>query len=463
MVTTAALATGRRNRTRLMDTRDSHSHNPMMFQPVARLRGSVRVPGDKSISHRALLLSAWAQGSTRIEGLGTGQDVGATAAALRAFGVAIELQGSTAQVQGLPPARWLSPREAVDCGNSGTTLRLLAGMLAGMPGLRAVLTGDASLVRRPMRRVVQPLTAMGAHLALQPLGTAPLSIAGTRLHGASHDLPVASAQVKTALLLAGLCADGQTIVREPLASRDHTERLLSYAGVAIERTGLAVRIQGRGPQACPLPPLQDLSIPGDPSSAAFLLVAALLHPDAAVRVQGVCVNSLRLGWLHALAAMGGQLSLHDETDSCGEPIATVEARSSVLQALDLPAQAVPACVDEIPLLALAAAAATGISRLHGLAELRVKESDRLAATARMLGLLGVVWQIEGDTLIVHGRGSAQAWNRPTEALDAGQDHRMAMAMAVAGLCGSQPTLVLGMHAVASSFPEFQATIARLST
>jgi 3-phosphoshikimate 1-carboxyvinyltransferase len=461
MVTTAALATGRRDRTRLMDTRDSHPPS-QIFRPVAALRGACRVPGDKSISHRALLFASLAPGPTSIQGLGTGQDVLATARALQALGVPVGLSGTAAIVHGLPLAQWQSPVDPIDCGNSGTTLRLLAGLLAAAPGMRAILTGDASLQRRPMRRVVEPLQAMAACISLDLHGTPPLTIEGTLLHGAHHHLAVASAQVKTALLLAGLSGQGDTVVHEPLPSRDHTERLLAIAGVPLHREHLSLRVTGRGPWACPLPPLDTLRIPGDPSSAAFLLVAALLHVDAEVRVHDVCCNPLRLGWVRALQRMGADMTLEDQRLAEGEPVATLVARSSSLTCLELEPEEVPASVDEVPLLALASAAARGVSRLHGLAELRVKESDRLAATRRMLALLGVETEVLGDSLIVHGQGSARAWQPTGEPLTAGHDHRMAMAMAIAGIVGPVATRVQGPEAILSSFPEFQTTLANLA-
>lgn len=461
MVITAALVTRGRDRTRLMDTRDSQP-SVQTFLPCPALRGSCRVPGDKSISHRALLFASLAPGPTRLQGLGTGQDVQATLRALQSLGVPIDATGPDPIVHGLPLARWQSPVDPLDCGNSGTTLRLLAGLLTAAPGVHATLTGDASLLKRPMRRVAEPLRAMGARICLDPQGTPPLRVDGTHLHGTAHDLAVASAQVKTALLLAGLHAQGQTSVREPLPSRDHTERLLEHLGVPLRREGRTAIVTGRGPDECALPAVERLTIPGDPSSAAFLLVAAILHPDAEVRVQDVCVNPLRIGWLRALERMGATIHLQGARIEQGEPVATIAARSSLLQALDLPAEQVPSCVDEVPLLALAAAAARGTSRLHGLAELRVKESDRLAATVRMLAILGVETHLDGDTLVVHGQGSARAWQVRGEVLDAGHDHRMAMAMAVAGISGPRPTRVRGSEAIRSSFPEFQQTLASLT-
>jgi 3-phosphoshikimate 1-carboxyvinyltransferase len=416
------------------------------FQLVERLRGCVLVPGDKSISHRALLLSALCDGPTRLTGLGTGEDVAATRAALRQLGVVVIPEGEAWLVRGGP---WQSPAAPIDCGNSGTSLRLLTGALAAREGVTAVLDGDASLRRRPMARLVAPLRAMGATIAGEQ---APLRVRGQLLRGGDHVLAVASAQVKTALLLAGLSADGPTRLREPRQSRDHGERMLQAFGAPIQFDGEAWSVQpGR------LYSPAQLNVPGDPSSAAFLVAAAVLHPDAEVTVAGVCGNPTRLGFVEVLRQMGADLTLTPEGTAGAEPVVTLTARSSQLRGIEWAPEVVPSLVDEVPILALCCARATSPSVLRGLAELRVKESDRLEATARLLHGLGARVEVRGDDLHI--------WPGSARALDhwqPGLDHRMALTAAVAGVCGMAAPTIDGWQTTASSFPGFTGLLAKLA-
>ena len=417
------------------------------FTPAPRLVGALTLPGDKSISHRALLFAALAPGASELRGLGTGEDVRATANALQQLGIPVAWQGEDATVQGRPLAQWQTPSAPIDCGNSGTTLRLLMGLLAAAPGLEATLIGDASLLRRPMARVAEPLRRMGAEITLSETGTAPVHIRGKALQGQDHVLPVASAQVKTALLLAGLHAAGATTVREPAQSRDHTERMLGAMGADLTVHEGEIRIQ-----PSPLRSLGRVQVPGDPSSAAFFAIAALLHPRADVTVDGLCLNPGRIGFASVLERMGARMLTGVQRTVFGEPVGRLHALSSILRATRIDAAEVPACIDELPILALAAACARGTSVFSGIGELRVKESDRLAATARLLRLLGAQVRDSSDRLEIVGKG--QASRLAGGRFDAGPDHRMAMTAAIAGTVGGAAIDVEGMESISSSFPGF---------
>lgn len=430
------------------------------FARPPHLRGTSLVPGDKSISHRALLLAGLATGTSVLHGLATGEDVLATAACLRQLGVRVTFAHDHVHVESPGHAGWVAPTVPLDCGNSGTTMRLLMGLLAARPGLRVRLTGDASLSRRPMARVAAPLRMMGAHVELVD-GHAPVDIVGQALHGAAIALPVASAQVKSAVLLAGMFAQGQTQVTEPLASRDHTERMLPALGVTVHSVGLTHMLTG--PSQRPITAGQSWQIPGDPSSAAFLVVAALLHPAAQIQVERVSTNPTRTGFLDVLRRMGANFRVDSGAPLGLEPTGSVFAQSSPLLATHVSAAEVPALVDEVPILALAAAAAQGVTRFDGVGELRVKESDRLAQVSRLLHLLGVPHQTGADWLEVHGLGSTEFWSAPQEVWVPGLDHRMAMTAAIAGTVGRNPIAIAGFdEAVRSSWPEFASTISGLA-
>lgn len=425
------------------------------FSRPSSLRGTLVVPGDKSISHRALLLPALAEGLTRVRGLSDGHDVAATRQALQLLGISIEGRGDLVEVRGRALGQWRAlsavPREPIqlDCGNSGTTMRLLLGVLAAAPLVRAELVGDPSLQRRPMLRVVEPLRQMGAQIETSATGGAPLLVSGTALTGASHLLRVASAQLKSALLLAGLHATGATQVTEPGLSRDHTERMLLAMGARLEIHDHTVCVQPGT-----LQPLGELQIPGDPSSAAFGAVAAVLHPNAEIRLPGVCLNPTRAGWLRVLQRMGGDVQTLGEQEVGGELVGELLSRSSSLRAAAIRPEEVPACIDELPILALAASAAVGTSRWEGIEELRVKESDRLAAIEKLLAAIGVNTRSGSDWLEIDGVGGPAQWAAVKQLWQPGLDHRMAMSAAVAGMTGPHPVEVAGFATVASSWPGF---------
>ena len=413
-----------------------------LVAPSGPLRGEIEVPGDKSISHRAALLAALATGNSRIENYLEAEDTMATLAALGTLGVEWRRLGEGLFEVGGGGLKGLqAPAADLDCGNSGTAMRLLAGVLAAQP-FASRLVGDASLSRRPMKRILEPLQAMGAKIEATA-GCPPLSIGPAELKPINYKLPVASAQVKSCLLLAGLCSGAEVNIEEPVPTRDHSERMLRHLGAAIE--------VGRG--RIRLPANQrlsggDISVAGDLSSALFFLVAALLCPGSDLRVRGVGLGRARTGALEALRAMGAQLEVLNRRESSGEPVADLRARHSPLSAIELDGRDAASMIDEYPLLFVAAAAARGRSRFTGLGELRHKESDRLASMARALAAVGVEARIEGDGMEIEGGSIAGG------AIDAVGDHRVAMSMSVAGLVAAEPVRIEGCAAVATSFPHF---------
>jgi 3-phosphoshikimate 1-carboxyvinyltransferase len=412
---------------------------------AAALRGSVVVPGDKSISHRALILASQARGATLIGGLSRGGDVKNTARALRALGVELAPWGTEPlTVRGAGLGGWREPEGVLDFGNSGTGIRLMAGLLAAHPFF-SVLGGDRYLRRRPMRRIAEPLRLMGARIAGRAAGTlAPLAIEGTRLAGIAYRSPVSSAQVKSALLLAGLLADGETTVTEPERSRDHTERMLRHLGVDVRVDGTTVGVGPVREWAA-----RDLSVPGDPSSAAFLVAAAVIAGEAEITVRNVCVNPTRTGFFEILRAMGARVRLVRRREVCGEPVADITAAASRLRGIDVPPELVPQTIDEFPILAAAALFARGTTRITGARELRVKESDRISTMAAELTKLGGRVRELPDGLEIEGghplRGAACASHG---------DHRVAMSLAVAGGAIPGETRIADTACVATSFPEF---------
>lgn len=419
---------------------------------AARLAGELAVPGDKSISHRAVILGSVAEGRSRFANLAPGADVRSTVSCLRACGAAITVDGNAATIEGSGLRGLREPEDVLDCGNSGTTIRLLSGLLAGQPFL-SVLTGDGSLRRRPMGRVLVPLRQMGATvLGRHHDEMAPLVVRGGDLRGLRYELPVASAQVKSALLLAGLYAKAPVEVREPAPSRDHSERMLRAQGAHLSQTDGWLRL---------LPPERlaplDLTIPGDTSSAAFWLVAACLHPDARVTVRDVGLNPGRVGFLEALQAMGGRVEVANRRLVAGEPVADITACSSELCGVELAGALIPRLLDEVPVLAVAAALARGHTSIRDAAELRVKESDRIRALAVELARLGAAVMEREDGLEIDGvprlRGAV---------CDSHGDHRLAMALAVAGLVAEGETVIHDAGAVDISYPGFWEDLARLA-
>ena len=422
-----------------------------VIQPARRLRGELRLPGDKSITHRAYLLGAVGAGDSRFRRPGIGADTQATAGVVAALGVAHAVHGDELVVRGRGFSGLREPADVLWCGNSGTTLRLVSGILAGRP-FHSFVTGDDSLRRRPMGRVVEPLRAMGAHICARADGTrAPMAFAPASLHGARLRSPVASAQVKSAVILAALQAEGPTSLDQPAPSRDHTERMLRAQGAAITADGAAVTCVPNGSLA----PL-DLDIPGDFSSAAVWIAAAVVHPDAQVVIHNVGLNPLRTGLLDVLGAMGADVSVEVERRE-PEPVGTIVARTSSLRAADAGGDLVPRLIDEAPLVAVLAAHAVGESRLRDAAELAAKESNRLRTTAAALAALGVEVDEQPDGFVTAG-GQHVAGGR----VDAAVDHRIAMLAAAAALSGDGPVTIDGAASAAVSYPGFWDDLALLS-
>lgn len=408
------------------------------------LRGRIAVPGDKSISHRALILGGMAEGETRIEGLLEGDDVLATAAAVRALGAEVDRLGEGVwRVRG---GAWRSPAAPIDCGNSGTGARLLIGAVAGRP-VTATFTGDESLRGRPMKRVTGPLSEMGARF--EGGETLPITVHGGGLGGLDFDNAKSSAQVKSAILLAGLGTDGDVEVTEARPSRDHSENMLTAFGCEVIRDaadgGTRVRLGARRTLKG-----ADILVPGDPSSAAFPLVAALIVPGSEVTVHGVLLNPLRAGLFETLIEMGADLKIESRRIVGGEVVADITARASALRGVTVPAGRAPSMIDEYPILAVAAAFAEGETVMHGLEELRVKESDRLAAILAGLAVCGVTARAEGDTLVVAGGVPAGGGSVTTHG-----DHRIAMSFLVLGLAARDAVTVDRPDMIATSFPGFE--------
>ncbi len=427
--------------------------SPLAARPGRPLSGRVRVPGDKSISHRALIFGALTVGETRITGLLEGEDVLNTGKAMRMLGAKVERQGEGIwSVHGVGVAGFAEPAGILDLGNSGTGCRLVLGAVAGSP-ITATFDGDASLRKRPMRRVLDPLERMGARVIMAAEdGRLPVTLRGAAdPMPIVYEMPVPSAQLKSAILLAGLAAPGETTVIETEATRDHTERMLKHFSAKVKvmphgEHGRRITLTGQ-PELEPAP----VMVPADPSSAAFPLVAALIVPGSEVIVEGVMTNPLRAGLLATLREMGASIEILATRDEGGEEVSDLRVRGGGLRGVDVPAERAPAMIDEYPILAVAAAFAEGITRMRGLKELRVKESDRLAATAEMLRVNGIEVQIEGDDLIVQGRGRAPAGG----GLVATQmDHRMAMSALIMGLASEKAVAADNTAFIATSFPTF---------
>ncbi|NVD43999.1 3-phosphoshikimate 1-carboxyvinyltransferase [Qipengyuania atrilutea] len=422
------------------------------FLPSGPLTGRIRVPGDKSISHRAIMLGALAVGETRISGLLEGEDVLATAAAMRAMGAAVDRSDDgTWLVRGVGVGGLLQPAGALDMGNSGTSTRLLMGLLASH-AITAVFTGDASLSRRPMGRVIDPLSEIGATFTPSPGGTLPLMMEGAETPvPITYRLPVASAQVKSAILLAGLNTPGITTVIEPVPTRDHSERMLKGFGadIEVEEVGGERHIRLRG--EADLKP-QTLTVPGDPSSAAFFAVAASIVPGSDLVIENVGLNPTRDGIYRVLEQMGANIERLETREVGGEPVADVRVRHASLTGIDVDPAVAPSMIDEFPVLFVAAALANGTTRTSGLEELRVKESDRLTAMADALRLIGANVEEAEDGLTIHGTGGATLPGGGPVATQL--DHRIAMSMAVAGCVSENGVEVDSAEPIATSFPGF---------
>ncbi|MBK8069699.1 MAG: 3-phosphoshikimate 1-carboxyvinyltransferase [Rhodanobacteraceae bacterium] len=422
------------------------------LQPADRVHGRITVPGDKSISHRAVMFGALARGTTRVSGFLPGADTLATAQILRDLGVAIERTGETdLLIEGVGLHGLRGAAHPLDCGNAGTAMRLLAGLLAGQR-FASTLVGDESLSRRPMRRVMDPLRSMGARIASTEAGTAPLLIEPSDgLRGIDYTCPVASAQIKSCVLLAGLYASGETAVTEPAATRDYTERMLAALGADVVVEGLTVRLRpGRELAA------QPIAVPGDFSSAAFFLVAGAIARNGEVVIENVGLNPRRTGLLDTLLDMGADIEILDRRDIAGEPVGNLRVRPSSLRAVDVPLARVPDMIDEFPAFAIAAACAEGTSRVRGAHELRVKESDRIAAMARGLAAIGVDVEEFEDGMAIEGREQLGGGR-----IDSRGDHRIAMSFAVASLCAREAIRIDDCANVDTSFPGFATLASRI--
>jgi 3-phosphoshikimate 1-carboxyvinyltransferase len=413
--------------------------------PAVSLRGAVAIPGDKSISHRAVLIGAICEGETVVRGFGRSEDTESTVRAVRALGVEVDDEGlDTLRVHGVGLRGLKAPAEPIDCGNAGTLVRLVAGILAGQTWQQFELCGDESLSSRPMGRIADPLTAMGAGVETAD-GHLPLGIDARPLHGIDYELPVASAQVKSCLLLAGLSAEGETTVVEPVPTRDHTERMLRAAGARLQTRPGRVTIQPADQLE-----LGEVVVPGDISSAAPLVLAATLLPGSELIVTGVGVNPTRTGFLDVLERMGARISIFNRRTAAGEPVADLEVTHAELVATEIEAEEVPRLVDELPLFALAASMAHGDSRVRGAAELRAKETDRIDAVADGLRALGAHVTGTRDGFRIRGVPARPRGGR----MSAAGDHRVAMLAAVAGLASRDGVEIEGAETVAISFPGF---------
>ena len=428
-------------------------------RPTPRLEGEVKLPGDKSISQRAILLNSIANGSAHVSNLCEGDDRTSILSCMRGLGVEIVEHRDCAvsgadecfEVRGRGMGGLVEPSNVLDAGNSGTAARLVTGLLAAQPFF-TVLTGDDSLLSRPMDRVIQPLRLMGADIrGRRGDSLAPLAVRGGGLNGIDFDQPVASAQVKSSLLIAGLHADGETTVRQPAMSRDHTERMVSAMGANIDVDGLSVTVA-----RSELEPV-DIAVPGDISGAAFWLVAGAVHPNAEIRLPGVGINATRSGVLEVLNRMGASISVENVREENDEPVADIVTRSSDLEGVEIGGDLVPLVVDELPVLAVAATRASGTTVISDAEELRVKESDRISATVDGLARLGAAIEERKDGMTIRGGGRLSG-----STVSSYGDHRIAMSMAVAGLCAEGETTVDGAEAAGVSYPEFWDTLASIS-
>jgi 3-phosphoshikimate 1-carboxyvinyltransferase len=414
--------------------------------PGGAMSGEVRVPGDKSISHRSIMLGALANGVTRVDGFLEGEDALATLAAFRAMGVEIEgpFNGSVT-IHGVGLHGLSAPANTLDLGNAGTGMRLICGLLAGQ-AFDTKLTGDASLLSRPMGRVIDPLAMMGAHIESVEGGRPPLTIrGGQKLKGIHYDLPMASAQVKSCLLLAGLYSEGTTSIVEPEPTRDHTERMLRGFGYPVLSKGSEISLQGGGTlQAC------NIDVPADISSATFFLVAASIAPGSDLTLTHVGINPTRIGVINILQLMGADITLHNQREVGGEPVADMHVRYAPLKGIEIPADQVPLAIDEFPALFIAAACAQGRTVLRGAAELRVKESDRIAAMAEGLSTLGILNEVLEDGIIIEGGAIGGG------VIKTYHDHRIAMSFAIAALRANSEITILDCDHVATSFPGFDS-------
>lgn len=415
-----------------------------VIKPSGKLRGEITVPGDKSISHRSVMLGSIAKGDTRISGFLTGEDCLSTIDCFKKLGIDIEVNGTDVTVHGKGLKGLSAPAETLDVGNSGTTLRLMSGILSAQP-FTTRLTGDSSIQKRPMGRVASPLGLMGAKITSEnEKMTAPLTIEGQKLHGIDYTLPVASAQVKSALILAGLYADGETRITEPEATRDHTEIMLNYLGADIRKEGDTIVVRPAAELTG-----KDITVPGDISSAAYFIAAALISKDSEVLIKNVGVNPTRTGIITAFKAMGGNIEITNERTVCGEPVADILVRSSRLHGVVIKGAIIPKLIDEIPVIAAAACYASGETVIADAAELRVKESDRIKTMAAELGRMGATVIQTDDGMIILGGIPLHG-----AVCESYNDHRVAMSVAVAALGAKGETQIKDCGCVDISFPGY---------
>ena len=433
----------------------------LTITPGRPLKGTIAVPGDKSVTHRAIILTALAEGLSQVTDYCRGEDCLNTMRAFQSLGVRIEETPERLTVHGKGMWGLTEPFGPIDCGNSGTGIRLMAGLLAGQDFF-TVLTGDESIRRRPMGRVVKPLRAMGATIAGRKGGElAPLAITGTRLKGMSYESPVASAQIKSSLLFASLYADGLTTISEPRLSRDHTERMFAYFGIPFHRDGCTVRIEGR-------PSIRwsgkTVVVPGDLSAVAFFIVGASIVPDSDVTVLSVGMNPTRTGLLDILRQMGAHIEVLNPREEAGEPVADLRVRSMPLRGVQIGPEQIPQTIDEFPILCVAAAVADGETVITGAEELRVKESDRIATMAAELRAMGARIEERPDGMVIQGLGRKGANGTLTGATCASHgDHRVAMSVAIGALTAAQPTQIQDTACIETSFPNFDRKLLELLT
>lgn len=424
----------------------------LQITPTKRMEGTLTVPGDKSISHRAVMLGSIAEGTTEISGFLAGEDCLSTIKCMQALGVPIKMEEDKVIVEGQGLGGLQEASNILDAGNSGTTIRLLSGILAGQP-FTSIINGDASLRKRPMGRIIRPLMLMGAHvLGRGDDNYAPFAIRGGNLRPLTYTLPVASAQLKSALLLAGLYAEGWTEIIEPIQSRNHTELMLNSFGAHLHKEDNIIRIEGGTPLRG-----QKLIVPGDVSSAAFFMVAGLIVPEGHIILKNVGLNKTRSGIIEVLQEMGASLNIRDIYSTAGELMGTVEVQSSELKGVTVGGEMIPRLIDEIPILAVAALFAKGITEIRDAAELKVKESNRIAAICQGLQRLGARMEELPDGLRIYGGQSLQG-----NTCDSFNDHRIAMALAVAGLRAQGDTYIEGAEAIDISFPGFKETLNMLA-
>ena len=434
----------------------------MTTTPGCVLKGTIGVPGDKSVTHRALILTALAEGESRVSGYCRGEDCLNTMRAFQALGIRIDETPECLTVHGKGFWGLSEPNGPIDCGNSGTGIRLLAGLLSGQDFF-TVLTGDESIRRRPMGRVVRPLREMGAVIAGRKGGElAPLAITGTRLHGIEYVSPVASAQIKSSLLFAGLFAEGTTKLREPRLSRDHTERMFQSFGVPLEREDGALVLHGRSSAGWAG---RAMTIPGDFSAAAFFIVGATIVPGSDVTIRNVGFNPTRIGLINVMRKMGADIQVLAQRDESGEPVADLRVKSAVLKGVTIGPDLIPQTIDEFPILCVAAAVAEGDTVISGAEELRVKESDRIATMAAELQAMGAQMTEKPDGLVIKGLGRSGENGRLTVSSGARShgDHRVAMSLAIGGLTADSSMTIADCECVETSFPNFEQTLSELLT